>query len=552
MKTDEALAATGAGDAQSSAWEGLLFGAAPVYTVAVPGQKLKSWFISESRDQIEVDLEEGSDLLDGRNQDLDSTAAVQRQGASEEVLYTGDPVRVYLREMGAIPLLTRQREVDLARRMERGKDRMLRAISRSPLILAEVLEIYDRIKRGDLELESVVDIAHREDTEAQRNKKRTEAKQRFTRVTRAHKQVVSAQQKLDRTPKRNVHVARRLKWKRKRLLVKLSQTIQGVPFSQAYWDKFSDELEKVQANLAPLYSELDRLKTQSARKTNFSAAAQREIRREIRKSEASYNLTLKDVRHTTRRIYDGFCQSERAKKALVEANLRLVVSVAKKYVNRGLHLLDLIQEGNIGLMRAAEKFEYRRGYKFSTYATWWIRQAVTRAIADQSRTIRNPVHMNERINKFRRALREREKELGRTPTNEEIGSRMEISAEKVQQLKTISCDPVSLETPLGRDGESVLGDLLEDRWAGSSVDAVIESNVQEETADVLKTLSPKEETVIRMRFGIGCDREHTLEEIGQEFALTRERIRQIEHKALGALRGPDRARRLRPLMAAKH
>ena len=516
------------------------------------GPTWNSWFVSESRDQIKVDLEEGSDLLAGRNQDLDSSDGNQSRGASEEVLYTGDAVRVYLREMGAIPLLTRQGEVDLCRRMERGKDRMLRSISRSPPILAEVLAIYDCIKRGDLELESVVNIAHRDDTEAQRNKKRAGAKQRFTRVTRAHKQVVSTQQKLNRTPKRNVHVARRLKWKRKRLLVKLSRTIQDVPFSQAYWDKFSDELEKVQANLTPLYSELDRLKSQNARKTNSSAAAQREIRREIRKAEASYNLTLKDVRLATRRIHDGFCESERAKKALVEANLRLVVSVAKKYVNRGLHLLDLIQEGNIGLMRAAEKFEYRRGYKFSTYATWWIRQAVTRAIADQSRTIRTPVHMNERINKFLRALRELEKELGRTPTNEEIGGRMEISAEKVQQLKTISRQPVSLETPVGRDGESALGDLLEDRWVGSPVDAVIESNVQEETADVLKTLSPKEEKIIRMRFGIGCDREHTLEEIGQEFALTRERIRQIEAKALRALRGPDRARRLRALMAAKH
>ena len=523
-----------------------------MYTVAVPGPTWNSWFVSESRDQIKVDLEEGSDLLAGRNQDLDSSDGDQSQGASEEALYTGDAVRVYLREMGAVPLLTRQRELDLARRMERGNDRMLRAISRLPLVLAEVLAIYDRIKRGDLELESVVDIAHREDTEEQRNKKRADAKQRFTRVTRAHKQVVSAQQKLDRTPKRNVHVARRLKWTRKRLLVKLSRTIQEVPFSQAYWDKFSDELEKVQANLAPLYAELDRLKTQSAHKTNSSAATQREIRREIRKAEASYNLTLKDVRHTTRRIYDGFCESERAKKALVEANLRLVVSVAKKYVNRGLHLLDLVQEGNIGLMRAAEKFEYRRGYKFSTYATWWIRQAVTRAIADQSRTIRIPVHMNEGLNKFRRALRGLEKELDRTPTNEEIGSRMEISAEKVQQLKTISREPVSLETPVGRDGKAALEDLLEERWVGSPVEAVIESNVQEETADVLKTLSPREEKVIRMRFGIGCDREHTLEEIGQEFAVTRERIRQIEANALQALRGPDRARRLRVLMAAKH
>ena len=286
-----------------------------------------------------------------------------------------------------------------------------------------------------------------------------------------------------------------------------------------------------------------------------SRPALRELKREIRKRETAAGATLPELKHSLTVIRHGEAEAERAKKDLVEANLRLVVSVAKKYVNRGLHLLDLIQEGNIGLMRAADKFEYRRGYKFSTYATWWIRQAITRAIADQSRTIRIPVHMNESMNKFLRATRELEKELGRTPTNDEIGRRMDIPVEKVQKLKTISRDPVSLETPVGRDGESALGDLIEDRWVGSPVDAVIESNVRDETAGILKTLSPKEEKVIRMRFGIGCEREHTLEEIGQEFDVTRERIRQIEAKALRQLRAPERARRLarpdgRPISAS--
>ena len=467
----------------------------------------------------------------------------------EESIYTDDPVRVYLREMGAVPLLTREGEVNLARRMERGKLRMQKAISRSPIVQSRAVEISDQIKREIEDLDAFADLGgDLEEDSAAFAKRKNEVLNDLGHIALSHRKLSQASDKLGTILASNKKLRRRWMGRLARARVEVSLAIRKVPFYLSQWKQFSKEIERVVEELSHLEADLRKLESRNSASAQAKA---KELRKEIKKREGTAGAPIPDLRHTLAVIRHGEVEAERAKKDLVEANLRLVVSVAKKYVNRGLHLLDLIQEGNIGLMRAADKFEYRRGYKFSTYATWWIRQAITRAIADQSRTIRIPVHMNESMNKFLRATRELEKELGRAPNNDEISRRMDIPVEKVQKLKTISRDPVSLETPVGRDGESALGDLIEDRWVGSPVDAVIDTNVRDETANILKTLSPKEEKVIRLRFGIGCEREHTLEEIGQEFDVTRERIRQIEAKALRQLRSPERARHLRALLAAR-